>query len=119
MFYVKSNRRAILLNKRGDTNMRTMLELLRIVVIIGLLGGLGWVVIENIYSINEITQNYSWLGALAILILLFVLYRNKLQFSGWYKGKGRKKLSKKISVTLISLSVVLIITPFILSLLLG
>lgn len=119
VFYVKSNRRAILLNKRGGTKMRTTLELLRIVVIIGLLGGLGWVVIENIYTINEITQNYSWLGALAILILLFVLYRNKLQFSGWYKGKDRKKLSKKISVTLISLSVVLIITPFILSLLLG
>src|SRR5699024_3650571 len=72
--YAKSNRRAILLNKRGGTKMTTTLELLRIVVIIGLLGGLGWVVIENIYTINEITQNYSWLGALAILILLFVLY---------------------------------------------
>jgi len=119
VFYVKSNRRAILLNKRGLTKMRTTLELLRIVVIIGLLGTLGWIVIENIYKINKITQNYSWLGALAILILLFVLYRNKLQFSGWYKGKGRKKLSKKVSVTLISLSVVLIITPFILSSLLG
>jgi len=99
--------------------MRTTLELLRVVVIIGLLGTLGWIVIENIYTINETTQNYSWLGALAILILLFVLYRNKLQFSGWYKGKGSKKLSKKISAILISLSIVLIITPFILSSLLG
>lgn len=99
--------------------MRITLELLRIVVIIGLFGALGWLVIENIYTINETTKNYSWLGALAILILLFVLYRNKLQFSGWYKGKGRKKLSKKVSVTLISFSVVLMITPFILSSLLG
>src|SRR5699024_6400819 len=119
VFYVKSNRRAILANKRGDTKKRTTLELLRIVVIIELLGGVGWVVIENSHTLNEITQNYSWLGAFAISLLLFVLYRLNLHLSGWYKGKDRKKLSKKISVTLISLSVVLIITPFILSLLLG
>ncbi|HLR59807.1 MAG TPA: hypothetical protein VK094_04990 [Pseudogracilibacillus sp.] len=99
--------------------MRVTLELLRIIVILGLLGALGWVVIENIYTINETTKNYSWLGALAILILLFVLYRNKLQFSGWYKGKGRKKLSKKVSVMLISLSIILVIMPVILSSLFG
>jgi len=58
--------------------MRKTLELLRIVVIIGLFMTLGWIVIENIYTINETTQNYSWFGSLAILILLFVLYRNKL-----------------------------------------
>lgn len=99
--------------------MRITLELLRIIVILGLLGALGWVVIKNIYIINETTKNYSWFGALAVLILLFVLYRNKLQFSGWYKGTGRKKLPKKVSVMLISLSVILVITPFILSSLLG
>lgn len=99
--------------------MRIALELLRIIVIFGLLGALGGVVLGNIYTINETTKSYSWLGVLAILILLFVLYRNKLQFSGWYKGKGRKKLPKKVSVTLISLSLILVITPFILSSLLG
>src|SRR5699024_4582916 len=76
-------------------------------------------IIENIYTVNETTKKYSWLAALAILILLFVLYRNKLQFSGWYKGKGRKILPRKVSVVLISLSVILVITPFILSSLLG
>lgn len=99
--------------------MRVVLELLRMIVIFGLLGAFGWFVIENIYTINQTTKSYSWLGALAILILLFVLYRNKLQFSGWYKSKDRKKLSKKVSVLLISLSVILVITPFILSSLLG
>lgn len=95
--------------------MRTALELLRIIVIFGLLGGFGWVVIENIYTINETTKSYSWLGAVAILILLFVLYRNKLQFFGWYKGKGKQKLPKRVSTILISISIILIITPFILS----
>jgi len=99
--------------------MRVALELHRIIAIFGLLGALGWIVIENIYTVNETVKNYSWLAALAILILLFVLYRNKLQFSGWYKGKGRKKLPRKVSVMLISLSVILMITPFLLSSLLG
>ncbi|GIO21609.1 hypothetical protein [Oceanobacillus sp. J11TS1] len=99
--------------------MRTLLELIRIIVIFGLLGALGWVVIRNIYTINEATESYSWLGALAILVLLFVLYRNKLQFSGWYKGEGRNKLPKKVSITLIGVSVILIISPFVLSSLLS
>lgn len=99
--------------------MRTLLELLRIIVVFGLLGALGWVVMRNIYTINETTETYSWLGALAIFILLFILYRNKLQFSGWYKGKGRKKLSAKVSITLNSISILLIISPFVLGSLLS
>lgn len=75
--------------------MRTILELLRIILIFGVLGAIGWKVIENIYTINEPTESYSWLGAVAILVLLFVLYRNKLQFSGWYKGEGRKNYQGK------------------------
>jgi hypothetical protein len=93
--------------------MRTVLELLRILIIFILLGGLGWAILENIYTINVSTERYSWFGALAILVLLFVLYRNKLQFSGWYKGSGRKKLPKKVSNTLFVISILLIIAPFI------
>lgn len=94
--------------------MRTIIELLRIVIIFVLLGGLGWAIINNMYTINEATENYSWLGAIAILMQLFVLYRNKLQFSGWYHGKGRKKLPKTVSLTLITISILLLILPFIL-----
>lgn len=66
--------------------MRVTLEFLRIIIIFGLLGVLGMVIIEKIYAINGVTRSYSWLDVLAIIILFFVLYRNKLQFSGWYKG---------------------------------
>jgi hypothetical protein len=94
--------------------MRTLLELMRIIIIFALLGGFGWAIIGNLYTSNGVTESYSWLGALAIFVLLFVLYRNKLQFSGWYKGKGRKKLPRNVSISLISISIILIIGPFIL-----
>lgn len=95
------------------------LELLRILVILGIFFAVGWVIIGNIYSLNEATESYSWLGAIAILILIFVFYRNKLQFSGWYKGEERVKLPKSVTVTLILSSRLLIILPFLLGSLLS
>ena len=95
--------------------MRLTLELLRITVFLGVLGILGWTLLINVYPTDELTQKYAWLGGLALFILLFILYRNKIQFSGWYTGEKRKKLSKNVSRTLILLSIILIITPFILS----
>ena len=96
-----------------------LLELLRIMIIFMVLGGLGWAIIGNIYTINEATESSSWLGAIAILLLLFVLYRNKLQFLGWYKGEGRVKLPKSVSFTLILSSILLILLPFVLGALLS
>ncbi|MGP4062920.1 hypothetical protein [Halobacillus sp. H74] len=94
--------------------MRTLLELLRIILIFGLLGGLCWAIIGNIYTVNKAVESYSWLGASAILVILFVLYRNKFQFSGWYKGKGRNKLPKKVTLSLIFTSFILGTSPFVL-----
>lgn len=94
--------------------MRVSLELLRIIILLVLLGGLGWMLIENAYTINETTESFSWLGGIGILILFFILYRNKLQFYGWFKGKNKKKLPKNVWITLITFSVILIITPFVL-----
>ncbi|MBD8028340.1 hypothetical protein H9636_16985 [Ureibacillus sp. Re31] len=99
--------------------MKILLELLRIIIILVLLGGLGWTIIGEIYKTNETTESYSWLGGIAILLLLFVLYRNKLQFSGWYKGKDRVKLPKSVTLTLILSSLFLLIIPFILGSLLN
>ncbi|WML39690.1 hypothetical protein RCG19_21360 [Neobacillus sp. OS1-2] len=96
--------------------MRFMLELIRIIFIFIFLGGLVGAIIGNIYTSNDVTERYSWLSSIAILLLLFVLYRNKLQFFGWYKGKGSEKLPKPFSLMLICLSLLLLITPFILGL---
>src|SRR5699024_11549235 len=51
---------------------------------------------DLVYILNKTTQTYRWLGGIAVLTLFFVLYRNKMRFSGWYKGKDRQKLAKKI-----------------------
>ncbi|WP_163970344.1 hypothetical protein [Oceanobacillus halotolerans] len=96
--------------------MRIVLELLRIIFIFGFLGALGWTLIEGVYTINERTEKYSWLGGIGIFMFLFVLYRNRFQFSGWYKGKGRKKLPKRITSTFIVMAMVLIISPLLLGL---
>lgn len=95
--------------------MRTSLELLRILIILIFFGGLGWAVLNNIYTMYEVPIKYMWVGATAIFIIIFVLYRNKLQFSGWYKGKSKEKLPKKVSLLLILISFLLLITPLVAS----
>jgi hypothetical protein len=93
-------------------------ELLRIIFIVLILGGLLGSLLQNIYRIFGYNiNNYGWIASVGIYILLFVLYRNKFQFSGWYKGKNRKKLPKKVSQILIGCSILLFILPVILRLL--
>jgi hypothetical protein len=91
--------------------LRIILELFRITAIFlilgALLGGLMKLVYANI-GINVDNTNGAWLVGFAIIILLFVLYRNKLQFSGFYKGEGKVKLLRKVSVSLISCSVIML-----------
>lgn len=90
--------------------MRVLLELIRIVLIFGFLGGISSTVLREIYKSMGVTQ-FEWIGFLAILILLFVAYRNRWQFKGWYKGKGKEMLPRKITKLLISFSVLLLISP--------
>lgn len=93
--------------------MKVIIEILRIILILFLLGGFSWIVLTAMYTKYGVIDDYQWIGAIGIYVFLFVLYRNKLQFSGWYKGEGRVKLSKKISYIIISLGCILISTPFI------
>ncbi|TQR19462.1 hypothetical protein FG384_12510 [Psychrobacillus vulpis] len=93
--------------------MKILLELLRIIIIFVFFGSLGVMVIRNTYKSLEVTETYSWIGEISILIILFVLYKNKWQFTGCYKRKDREKLAKRVSLTLILISIVLIISPFI------
>jgi len=95
--------------------MRVALELVRILVIFGILGALGWTILEQLYTLNKGASNYSIFGAIAIVLLLFVFYRNKLQFSGWYTGKERVKLPKKGTAVILSIAGLLIFLPFLLS----
>ncbi|KQU26238.1 hypothetical protein ASG65_14425 [Bacillus sp. Leaf13] len=90
---------------------RVILELLRIVAIIFILGSLMGALVNLIYASMEINVDNTtggWFVGVAILIILFVFYRNRLQFSGFYKGKGKEKLSNKISIFLICFSMLMV-----------
>ncbi len=81
--------------------MRAILELIRIIAILSILGSLMGTSVKLIYAgfgINVDHTGGAWLAGLSILTLLFVLYRNKLQFSGFYKGAGKEKLPKKLVI---------------------
>ena len=100
--------------------MKVVLELLRIIFIFLVLMGILGAVFENIYrGIGNGAENYRWISWIAIFIVIFVLYRNKYQFSGWYKGEGQEKLSKKVSLALMTISVILLVLPPIISFLLN
>ena len=100
--------------------MRFLLELIRITLIFVIIGGLSGSFFKNVYiEIGTDTEKYGWMGYIAILILIFVLYRNKLQFSGWYKGIEREKLPKVVSQILIFSSIGLLLLPPVLSFLLN
>ncbi len=101
-----------ILSEKRCVNMRIFLELLRIIFIFILLGGLAWLLIGEIYTEKNV-QKYQWLGAIGIYMVLYLLYKNRLQFSGWYKGAGRKKLPRKVSWILICLALSLLILPLI------
>jgi len=94
--------------------MKTLLELIRVFAILVILGMGGGLILTGFYSGSPDTEPYRWLGGVAVLVLIFVLYRNKLQFSGWYQGTRRDKLRRPITILLVSASVLLMISPFVL-----
>ncbi len=96
--------------------MKVLLELVRIAFIFVFFCGILSVLINYVYSkLGTNTDTYGWIVLIAILILFFVLYRNKFQFSGWYTGKGREKIPKKVSKVLITISILLLLLCPILS----
>ncbi|MEE6449367.1 hypothetical protein RAH41_02215 [Gottfriedia acidiceleris] len=96
--------------------MKVLLELIRIVFIFLLLGVILSTLLRNLYLLMGVNlEKFGWMGTVAIFSLLFVIYRNKLQFSGWYTGKTRVKLSKKVTTFLLSVSLLFIISLPILS----
>ncbi|WP_409253317.1 hypothetical protein V1502_05215 [Bacillus sp. SCS-153A] len=94
------------------TLIRVILELFRIIAIFLILGAMLGGILNLIYGsigVNVENTNGGWLAGISIFIFLFVLYRNKLQFSGFYKGENQVKLPRKVSVPLIFCSILMII----------
>ena len=91
---------------------RVFLELIRITAIFLILGSLMGALVKLIYAsvgINVDHTNGGLIVGVSILLLIFVLYRNRFQFSGFYKGGKRFKLPKIVSFYLVSCSVLMLI----------
>ncbi|SFJ26891.1 hypothetical protein SAMN04487936_101490 [Halobacillus dabanensis] len=99
--------------------MRVGLELLRIVLTFVLVGAAVWLLLGPLYTIHETAERYQWLGASGVYLLLFVMYRNRWRFSGWYQGEGRTRLPMLITKLLVSLGIILILLPWMLASLIG
>ncbi|MBU5268232.1 hypothetical protein [Virgibacillus proomii] len=102
-----------------------LLEMLRALLIFMLLyllfGAVSNYLLEMVTNrtISQLTEEHSYmmnflvLQAIGVAIIIFILYRNKFQFSGWYKGKQVKRLSKTTTRILVASSVVFIFAMYI------
>lgn len=91
--------------------LEAVLEMLRIAVILLIIGSLMWGLVKLMYTafgIHVDDTRSAWLVGVSILIFLFVLYRNKLQFSGFYNGDEKVKLPRRISTLLVSSAIIML-----------
>jgi hypothetical protein len=91
--------------------LRVTLELIRILFIFFILGSFLGSVINLIYKklgvhINEASG--GWFVPIAIIIILYVLYTNWLQFWSFVKGT-KERPQKKVSFSLIAGAILLLI----------
>lgn len=80
--------------------MRILLELLRIILIFLISGSFYSMGLSIVYKSIGVSR-FEWIGALAVLVVLFVIYRNRWQFKGWYKGEEKVMLSQKTTKLLL------------------
>ncbi|MFS0781515.1 hypothetical protein [Bacillus sp. 1P06AnD] len=92
--------------------MKVVMELGRIILIFCILGSLLGQLLMYTYAHLSIPMNsFKWIGGIGVYLLLFILYRNKWQFSGYYKGKEMHKLSRGTTIGICTIAAVLIIGP--------
>lgn len=90
-----------------------LLEMLRVVLLMMIMGAAMSALFKQVYLFLGFSGVNGYLIGIAIFLWLFVMYRNKWQFAGWYKGKKREKLPRRISFALLVCSALLIIlAPF-------
>ncbi len=93
--------------------MGFLLEMLRIVLLMMLLGAGLAALLHQVYVLLGFDSVNGWLLGIAIYLWLFILYRNRWQFGGWYKGKGGEKLPRMLTIVLIVCSIFLaVLAPF-------
>ncbi|MFT8316774.1 MAG: hypothetical protein ABF651_00725 [Sporolactobacillus sp.] len=96
--------------------MRGILEFIRVILIMLLLALIFQGILLGIYHLLglSISLRGGIPALLAILIVIFVLYRNKFQFHGFYSGKRKERLPHRLTLILsVVAGLCLIVAPLI------
>ncbi|MCQ2009179.1 MAG: hypothetical protein ABF649_21130 [Bacillus sp. (in: firmicutes)] len=91
--------------------IRGPLELFRVLLLVAIFGSLVSSGIVLIYHLMHLSVG-GWgylLVFLATLMFIFVLYRNRLQFNGFFLGRQRRSLPEWQTRTLIIIAIFLIV----------
>lgn len=90
-----------------------LFEFFRVLIILLFLFGIFYYPINKLYLAMGIeTGNYLLIVTIALLLLVYIIYANKLQFTGFYTRQS-KKLSKKITWSIFSASILLLLVPIV------
>lgn len=94
--------------------MFTLLEFLRVLFILVLGTGILlyleiW--LYSFFNVDLLGNSMGWLAAIANWIIVFIVYRNFLQFRGWDKSSNKAKISRPTTIVLIVVSAILFIIP--------
>ena len=92
-----------------------LFEFVRVLILMFFLTAILYYPLGKLYeTIGIETENYFYILTFAILLIVYVIYTNKLQFTGFYT-KGAKKMSPKITWSILSISFLLISVPIIIN----
>ncbi|MBO2535982.1 MULTISPECIES: hypothetical protein [Rummeliibacillus] len=95
--------------------IRVFLEFFRVLILLFLLMAIISYPIRKLYDLIGIgTDNYFYITEFAIFLLVYVIYNNKLQFTGFYT-EGAKKLPSKVTWSIVSISILLLSIPIIMN----
>ena len=92
-----------------------LFEFVRVLILMFFLTAILYFPLRTLYeTIGIETENYFYILTFAILLIVYVIYTNKLQFTGFYT-KGAKKMPPKITWSILSISFLLISGPIIIN----
>ncbi|MFT8362315.1 MAG: hypothetical protein ABF586_06915 [Sporolactobacillus sp.] len=95
---------------------RSILEVIRIALILLFGAALLLGLLTGVYHLLGLTLNFRGMlvSLIGALVILFILYRNKWQFHGFYNGRSKVRLPHNLSFGLIIFSILcFIIAPLI------
>lgn len=88
-----------------------LFEFIRVLIWLFFLMAILFFPVRKLYELMGIDiENYWILPSLAIFLLVYIIYNNKLQFTGFYRRRA-KKLTAKVTWSIVGVSIILFSIP--------